>query len=248
MIVNLLKVALGPLLYRAAGRHPFGRQRNSQGESNMRTIRRIAALAGAFYLAGAPAPFAQQPPPAIGHTDKLALALLQPKSPVTLTVTSPAFKNGGDIPLENTQYRGNVFPGVAWTSGPAGTRSYVIIMQGEGSDTSYNTSIHLTLFNVPASVTKLRAGMTTPPPGAGYGANVHGLNQPYAGPHTHTIAKHAYHLQVFALDIHLQLEPTASFDALESAMAGHVLASGEVVGLASKDPDAASSTSGTEIR
>jgi len=47
----------------------------------------------------------------------------------TLRVTTPAFKAGGDIPFENTQYRGNVFPGLSWTAGPAGTKSYVVIMQ-----------------------------------------------------------------------------------------------------------------------
>ena len=41
----------------------------------------------------------------------------------------PAFGDGGDIPFENTQYRGNNFPGLAWTAGPAETKSYVIIMQ-----------------------------------------------------------------------------------------------------------------------
>jgi para-nitrobenzyl esterase len=206
----------------------------------MKTPSRIAALAGALYLAGEPMLFAQQPPPAMGHTDKLALAQLRPKTQATLTVTSPAFKNGGDIPFENTQYRGNVFPGLAWTPGPHGTRSYVIIIQGEGLDgAAVPTSIHLTLYNVAAGVTMLAAGMTTPPTGASYGPNVHGLNQPYAGPHTHTMAKHAYHLQVFALDTGLRLEATTSFDTLVAAMTGHVLASGEVLGFAAMDPNAA---------
>jgi hypothetical protein len=40
-----------------------------------------------------------------------------------LVVTTPAFQNLGDIPLENTRYRGNVFPGLKWTHGPYGTRS-----------------------------------------------------------------------------------------------------------------------------
>jgi para-nitrobenzyl esterase len=207
----------------------------------MRTTSCITALAGTLYLAGAPMLCAQQSPPAMGHTDKLVLAQLRPKTLITLTVTSPAFKNGGDIPLENTQYRGNIFPGLAWTPGPAGTRSYVIIMQGEGVRDSSPTSIHLTLFNVTPTVTRLGTGMTTPPAGASYGPNVHGLNQPYAGPHTHTIAKHAYHLQVFALDSRLHLELNASFETLVAAMTGHVLASGEVVGLASMDPDAVQS-------
>jgi para-nitrobenzyl esterase len=111
----------------------------------------------------------------------------------------------------------------------------VVIVQGDAISGS-TTSIHLTLFNVPASVTKLGAGMTTAPSGATYGPNVHGLNQPYAGPHPHTGAQQRYHLQVFALDTTLGSAPPVSLEALESAMLGHVLASGELVGVAAGEP------------
>ena len=43
-----------------------------------------------------------------------------PRNGAHLTVTTPAFADGGDMPFENTQYRGNNFPGLAWTAGPAG--------------------------------------------------------------------------------------------------------------------------------
>ena len=186
----------------------------------------------------APAAFAQQPPPAMGHAARLALVALPPKADARLTVSSPAFKDGSDIPFANTQYRGNVFPGLTWSRGPGGTRSYVVIMQGESLDGT-NTSIHLTLFNAPATVTRLAPGMTAPPGGALYGPNVHGLNQPYAGPHTHTPAKQRYHLQVFALDSVIESNSNLSFESLEAAMAGHVLASGELIGWAAMDPGAA---------
>jgi para-nitrobenzyl esterase len=107
-------------------------------------------------------------------------------------------------------------------------------MQGDPAAGS-TTSIHLTLFNVPAGVTRLDAGMSAPPVGAIYGPNVHGLNQPYAGPHPHTAATQRYHLQVFALDTALGADSHLSFEALESDMTGHVLASGEIVGLAAGD-------------
>jgi para-nitrobenzyl esterase len=111
-----------------------------------------------------------------------------------------------------------------------------VIIQGESlKGISTSTSIHLTLFNVPSHVTRLDAGMTTPPSGSTYGPNVHGLNQPYAGPHTHTSAKQRYHFQVFALDTVIESDRTLSFEAVESALRGHVLASGELVGLAAMD-------------
>jgi para-nitrobenzyl esterase len=187
-------------------------------------------------LVNATAVFAQQSPPTMGHTEKLALVAIPPKAGARLTVGSPSFKEGEYIPLDNTQYGRNVFPGLVWTWGPKGTVSYVVIMQGE-SLRGYGpgTSIHLTLFNVPAKVTRLDVGMTTPPSGATYGPNVHGLNQPYAGPHSHTTATQRYHFQVFALDAVIESDPNLSFEAVESALTGHVLASGELVGLAAKD-------------
>jgi para-nitrobenzyl esterase len=185
-------------------------------------------------LALATAVCAQQSPPTMGHAEGLALAAIPPKAGARLTVGSPSFKDGDYIPLENTQYGRNVFPGLVWTGGPKGTVSYVVIMQGE-SLRGTGTSIHLTLLNVPVDVTKLEAGMTTPPSGATYGPNVHGLNQPYAGPHTHTPATQRYHFQVFALDTVIQSDPRLTFEAVESALTGHVLASGELVGLAAKD-------------
>ena len=174
---------------------------------------------------------------AIGHVEQLARAAIPARSRVPLAVTSPAFQDGGDIPRANTQYGANLFPGLRWSKGPSGTQSYVVIMQGDPV-TGSTTSIHLTLFNVPASVTQLDTGMTTTPSGATYGPNVHGLNQPYAGPHPHTAARQRYHLQVFALNTTLDSNPRLSFAALESAMTGHVLASGDLVGFAAGDPAA----------
>jgi phosphatidylethanolamine-binding protein (PEBP) family uncharacterized protein/uncharacterized protein GlcG (DUF336 family) len=186
----------------------------------------------------------EDPIPAMGHTDGLLLDQLRPRHGGSLTVTSQAFNDGADIPFENTQYRGNVFPGLRWTPGPSATRSYVIIMQGESLKGSL-TSIHLTLYNIPAALTHLEAGMTAPPAGASYGPNVHGLNQAYAGPHSHTPVRQRYHLQVFALDGRLQAAPDLSFEALEAAMRGHVLASGELMGWAARDPQAGGSEGAT---
>jgi para-nitrobenzyl esterase len=199
----------------------------------------LATLASAFAIVTTPLVLAAQQTPAMGHAAELVVKTLPPTARTGLTVTSPSFKEGADIPYEYTQYRGNIFPGLSWTAGPAGTQSYAIIVQGENlSRTGGTTSIHLTLFNVPEKVTTLQTGMDTPPAGAIYGPNVHGPNHPYAGPHTHTAAKNEYHYQVFALDTMLPLKPDVEFDALVTSMNGHVLASGDLIGLSAKDPNA----------
>jgi len=190
-------------------------------------------LAAALLLI-APAAFAQGPPAATEVAGDLrALITVPAKGGAKLTVTSPAFKDGADIPFENTQYKGNVFPGLAWTAGPATTKSYAVIMQDTDGvmRNGGGAILHWTMANVPAMILKLDAAMSAPPAGAAYGPNFRGTGNPYAGPRTPAGPKHRYHFQVFALDITLPEEAFATYASLTAAMKDHVLASGEVVGL-----------------
>jgi para-nitrobenzyl esterase len=183
---------------------------------------------------------AQQGPPAVeAGASQLALGNLPAKGGATLTVTTPAFKAGGDIPFENTQYKGNVFPGLSWTAGPAGTKSYAIVMQDGDAMRNGAPILHWTMVNIPASVTTLDAGMSAPPAGAEYGPNIRGASQPYTGPRTPAGPKHRYHLQVFALGTTIGSDALASYQSLTDAMKGQVLASGEVIGLGRAMEDAA---------
>jgi Raf kinase inhibitor-like YbhB/YbcL family protein len=169
----------------------------------------------------------------------LATAQLPAKGDAKLMVTSPAFKDGGDIPFENTQYRGNTFPGLSWTAGPEGVRSYAIIMQDPDSHYQGAPILHWTMFNIPEALRTLASGMTTPPQGAVFGPNIRGPRHAYMGPHTPPGPKHHYHFQVFALDTALTDGPDDdTYDQLIAAMNGHVLAEGELVGLAQADPNA----------
>jgi para-nitrobenzyl esterase len=163
-----------------------------------------------------------------------ALERLPAKGGAKLTVTTPAFKAGGDIPFENTQYRGDIFPGLAWTKGPTGTKAYAVIMQDVDVIRPTGPLVHWTMFNIPPGVTRLDPGLPAVPAGSSYGPNMRGAAQAYLGPHPPPGPKHHYHLQVFALDT-VVADPGASYDALTGAMRGHVLASGEVVGLGQVD-------------
>jgi para-nitrobenzyl esterase len=199
----------------------------------------IAAVSGCFGLAAAPAAFAQQPPPATeAGASQLALVNLPAKAGAKLTVTTPAFAAGGDIPFENTQYRGNVFPGLAWSAGPSGTKSYVVIMQDGDAMVRGAPILHWTMINIPANVRKLDAAMTAPPAGAQYGPNIRGAAQPYMGPRTPAGPKHRYHLQLFALDTSISQDASATYATLTEAMKDHVLASGEIIGLGQVAPPA----------
>ena len=78
--------------------------------------------------------------------------------------------------------------------------------------------------------------MTTAPAGAAHGPNIRGLAQPYLGPRTPAGPRHHYHFQVFALDDAPAVDPTLTYAGLIAGMQGHVLAKGELVGLARRDP------------
>jgi para-nitrobenzyl esterase len=197
--------------------------------------RTIQAVCAAALLAAAPA-FAQAPPPEteVGLAAS-ALVTLPAKGGAKLTVTSPAFKQMGDIPFANTQYQTNTFPGLEWTPGPAGTKTYAIIMQDTDGMIRGGPILHWTAFNITG--TKLDAGMSALPSGT-YGPNMRGPAQAYMGPRTPAGPKHRYHLQVFALDTELPADAGATIDSLTAAMKDHVLASGELIGLGQVDPNA----------
>lgn len=204
----------------------------------MKTMIPMAAAVALLCLAAAPA-CSQVSRSTPGQPEaRTALDLMPAKA--RLTVTTPAFKSGEQIPFENTQYRTNTFPGLAWTKGPAATKTYVLIMQDNSLLLRGAPILHWTLFNIPASVTKLEAGMTPDgnPPGSSYGPNYLGASKPYTGPRTPPGPGDDYHFEIFALDTTVPEAAKSSYEALTKAMEGHVLASGEVVGRGIADPNA----------
>ncbi|MGZ3375920.1 MAG: YbhB/YbcL family Raf kinase inhibitor-like protein [Phenylobacterium sp.] len=199
---------------------------------------RIAVVAAALSLAAAPV-LAQVHRSNPGDAEARTLLDLMPGK-ARLTVTTPAFKNGEQIPFEYTQYRTNTFPGLQWTKGPAGTKSYALIMQDNTLILRGAPILHSTLLNIPPSVTKLDAGMapTANPPGSFYGPNYMGASKPYTGPRTPPGPGDDYHFEIFALDTTIPDEGKSDYAAITKAMEGHVLASGEVVGHGIADPNA----------
>jgi para-nitrobenzyl esterase len=203
----------------------------------MKTLIPLAACAA--LLALAPACSAQVSRSTPGQPEaRTALDLMPAKA--KLTVTTPAFKDGEQIPFENTQYRTNTFPGLSWTKGPKATKSYVLIMQDNSLLLRGAPILHWTLFNIPASVTKLDVGMAPSgnPTGSSYGPNYLGAAKPYTGPRTPPGPGDNYHFEIFAIDTTIPDAGASDYAAITKAMEGHVLASGEVVGHGVADTNA----------
>jgi Raf kinase inhibitor-like YbhB/YbcL family protein len=199
---------------------------------------------------------AQQPAAHTFTPRVIALAPPKPGTP-TMTVSSPDFagQNYQDRRFFQVECCGgqNLSPGVTWSAGPAGTQSYVLVMEGEGG-LRKDPTVHWIIYNIPADVTRLPRGIPTnphvkDPAGAlnGQQDSTTGLEdvtaEPgYNGPNFHASGgtPHPYYFEVFALDTRLDLDPTlAKRRVVVAAMQGHVLASGELVtrfGLHNFDP------------
>jgi len=199
----------------------------------------VATVVASLGFSGAGAGAQAAPPAMEAGALQLALVNLPAQGSTKLEVTSPAFKMLGDIPNENTSWGANIFPGLDWTAGPSGTKSYAIIMQDGDAMSRGAPILHWTMVNIPATVNHLDAAMITPPEGAEYGPNIRGPAHAYMGPHTPPGPKHRYHIQVFALDTTIPGGSLSSYTTLVAAMARHVLASGEVIGLGQAPPSGA---------
>jgi Raf kinase inhibitor-like YbhB/YbcL family protein len=156
----------------------------------------------------------------------------------TLTVSSTAFKDGQPVPEEYTAYgKGRSIP-LSWSNLPSGTRSIAIVMDDPDARTP-RPFVHWLIYNIPADIKSLDAGLPTAPRldlprGALQGSNGR-KSTGYFGPRPpQGDPPHHYQITVYALDRALKLEPGVDEDALLGAMRGHVLGQGRLVGTVQK--------------
>ena len=152
----------------------------------------------------------------------------------TLSVRSSDFRAGGAIPTVHSAYDQNLSPALAWSGAPAGTRAYAIVAEDPDAGTP-QPIVHWLAWNIPVGTTSLPGGVDGGPQLVEPKGMRHGVTQRgtlgWFGPRPPVGSRpHGYHLQVFALDQELDLLPGATREELVSAMAGHMLAKGEVVG------------------
>jgi Raf kinase inhibitor-like YbhB/YbcL family protein len=151
------------------------------------------------------------------------------------SISSPAFTEGGNIPSKFTCDAGptNPSPALAWKDAPAGTKSFVLIMDDPDAPMPGGFT-HWVLADIPASTKGLPEGFQVG--SVGVSANS-GFRRPgYGGPCPPSGAHH-YHFKLSALDVDsIGIAQGASRADVEKAMAGHVLATAETVGLYQKQP------------
>jgi Raf kinase inhibitor-like YbhB/YbcL family protein len=146
-----------------------------------------------------------------------------------LTVTSPAFKDGGIIPGKYSCLGGNTSPQINWTNGPHKTAYYILILDDQ--DTPVKPFSHWVLYNIRGNITELHEGISTNgilDTGAIQGRNDR-MKLGYFGPCPPVGDAHQYRFTVYAVDTALGLA-SATREEVLLAMQGHILARGQLTG------------------
>jgi Raf kinase inhibitor-like YbhB/YbcL family protein len=145
-------------------------------------------------------------------------------------LSSPAFGAGADIPKQYTGDGKDVSPPLRWAEPPQGTKSFALIC--DDPDAPRGTWVHWVLFNLPADRRQLEEGVPTDgelPGGARQGKNDFGKIG-YGGPAPPPGKPHRYYFRLYALDGPLDLAAGATRSQVVTAMKGHILAEGELMG------------------
>lgn len=192
----------------------------------------IASAPESTAPAAGPVPL-PKPDQARASVRQLAMNELGSRGNDSLDLASVAFDHGGAIPGIHSEYGEGISPPLSWSPGPAGTKSYALIL--EDPDVGMpRPFVHWVVYNIPTEVRVLRGGLPTAPrlelpDGVLQGRNTAGSTG-YFGMKPPADGVHRYHFQLFALDRMIDVPPGADRDAVLTAIRPHVLARGVLLG------------------
>lgn len=151
---------------------------------------------------------------------------------MTLALTSSAFAESGSIPRQFTCDGANVSPALTWSGAPAHTQTFALI--ADDPDAPAGTWVHWVLYNLPATANALPEHVAADETLVSHGNAAQGRNDfrkiGYGGPCPPPGKPHRYFFKLYALDTALPLRPGATKAQLEAAMAGHVVATAQLMG------------------
>jgi len=157
----------------------------------------------------------------------------QEETAVILTLSSSAFKDGGNIPTKYTCDGGNVSPALTWGEPPVETQSFVLIMDNLVISRAAVGQTHWVLFNIPSNTRELPEDIARHidvVSGASQGKNDFGRIG-YQGPCPKPGVSYQYCFTLYALDQLLPPEVGAKSKQILDAAHGHILAQGELTGI-----------------
>ena len=176
----------------------------------------IAALIAALLVAGCGGS-SNSPPPA---------------APATINVSSPAFKDGGRLPVQFTcdGRFGGVNPPLGWSNKPRGVKSQALVL--EDPDAPGGNFVHWTVWGMMARTNGLDSDI--PPLGLPQGQNSAGTSKYSAPCPPKGDSPHHYEFTIYALKAPIALKPGAPQDLVLDKIKREALARGVLTGTYSR--------------
>jgi Raf kinase inhibitor-like YbhB/YbcL family protein len=149
----------------------------------------------------------------------------------SLRLSSTAFQEGQPIPIRNSAYGDNLSPALSWTTPPAGTRSFALVL--DDPDAGPQPFVHWVIYNIPANARGLPEGLATDAnltaPAARQGLT--GLRRTgYFGPRPPAGPVHRYNFRLYALSIDPNLPEGLNRDALMAAINANIVGQATLMG------------------
>ena len=157
----------------------------------------------------------------------------------TMTLTSAAWPDGGQIPAKHAQPGGDVSPPLAWSNAPDTAASFVLIVHDLDAVSGANAddALQWMVWNIPGGARSLPEGVPQGATLADGSRQISVTGPNYRGPAAAASGPaHHYVFELYALDAMLDVpavgaSPAQTRAAVVAAMAGHVRAKGVYTGL-----------------
>ena len=159
------------------------------------------------------------------------------KAPTTTTLSksmilsSPDFKDGGNLPIDFTCDGKGVSPSLSWSNIPENAQSLVLIMDTipgplRPGEVDIGKHFYLTIFNIPTTVSSISAGATNI---GTFGQNFQGKKLGYTPPCSQGPGSKKYSIYLYALSSKLTISATtATENSLNAAMSGKIISTAEI--------------------
>lgn len=144
-------------------------------------------------------------------------------TPMSFTLTSNAFEEGGAIPSAHTCQGADSSPSLAWSGAPDGTVAFALIVD----DPDANDWVHWLIYDIPGNVSSLAEGASRSA-SAPQGQTTWGTTG-YRGPCPPS-GTHRYRFRLLALSAKLGLAAGQDVDAVTSNASGLTLGEATLTG------------------
>lgn len=152
---------------------------------------------------------------------------------MALSLTSSAFRHGGEIPSKYTCEGPDIAPPFCWQGIPENTRSLVLIIDDPDApdpDAPTMNWVHWVLYNIPPDSSGLPEGATLEDLPAGTEAGKNDWAQTWYGGPCPPIGEHRYYHKLYALDCVLTGLHKPEKAEVEQAMQGHIIEQSVLMG------------------